>query len=136
MASSDNVLRGGLTAKHVDPAELLSVVNFEQEPARIVVPDSPAEGIGVYRTDQDDFVLARIDLGEAGYTHGYRLAGPDRTAFALTGPAIALALTGGVTVAGASGSAALGRGDAVYCSPDEQELLFTGSGTVVVATTP
>lgn len=136
MSSSDNVLRGGLTSKHVDPAELLRVVRFEQQPARIITPDSPAEGIGVYRTDGDEFVLARIDLGDAGYTHGYRLAGPDRAAFTLTGPAIALALTGGVTVAGASGSAALGRGDAVFLSPDEREVLFTGSGTVVVATTP
>lgn len=136
MASSDNVLRGGLTSKHIDAAELLDVVRFEQQPARIVSPDSPVEGISVYRTDSDDFVLARIDLGEAGSSHGYRLAGPERTAFALTGPAIALALAGGVTVAGASGSAALGAGDAVYVSPDEQELEFTGSGTVVVATTP
>jgi mannose-6-phosphate isomerase len=136
MSSSDNVLRGGLTSKHVDPAELLRVVRFEQQPARIVTPDSPVEGIGVYRTDGDEFVLARIDLGEAGHAHGYRLAGPARAAFALTGPAIALAVTGGVTVTGATGSASLGRGDAVYISPDEQELLFTGSGTVVVATTP
>jgi mannose-6-phosphate isomerase len=136
MASSDNVLRGGLTGKHVDAAELLDVVRFEQEPAGIVTPDYPVQGVGVYRTDQDDFVLARIDLGDAGYTHGYRLAGPEQAAFTLTGPAIALALTGGVSVAGASGTASLGRGDAVYISPDEGELLFSGSGTVVVATTP
>ena len=136
MAPSDNVLRGGLTAKHVDAAELLRVVRFEQQPAQIITPDSPVEGVSVYRTDSDDFVLARIDLGDAGYTHGYRLAGPEQAAFALTGPAIALALTGGVSVAGASGTASLGRGDAVYISPDERELLFSGSGTVVVATTP
>jgi mannose-6-phosphate isomerase len=136
MTSSDNVLRGGLTSKHVDPAALLEVVRFEQQPARIITPDQPVEGIGVYRTDGDEFVLARIDLGDAGYTHGYRLTGPDRAAFALTGPAIALALSGAVTVAGATGSASLGRGDAVFLSPDEQEVLFTGSGTVVVATTP
>jgi mannose-6-phosphate isomerase len=136
MSSSDNVLRGGLTSKHVDPAALLEVVRFEQQPARIITPDQPVEGIGVYRTDGDEFVLARIDLGDAGYTHGYRLTGPDSAAFALTGPAIALALTGGVTVAGATGSVALGRGDAVFLSPDEQEVLFSGSGTVVVATTP
>lgn len=136
MASSDNVLRGGLTSKHVDPAELLRVVRFEQQPARILTPDSPVEGVAVYRTDSDDFVLARVDLGDAGYTHGYRLTGPDRAAFALTGPAIALAISGGVTITGASASASLGRGEAVYISPDEQELLFAGSGTVFVATTP
>ena len=29
MANSDNVLRGGLTSKHVDVPELVSVVDFE-----------------------------------------------------------------------------------------------------------
>ena len=33
MASSDNVVRAGLTPKHVDVAELLSITNF--------TPDSP-----------------------------------------------------------------------------------------------
>lgn len=35
MSSSDNVLRGGLTSKHVDVAELLEVVRFEPQPPEI-----------------------------------------------------------------------------------------------------
>ena len=42
MASSDNVLRGGLTLKHVDLAELLRVLTFDAQPARPLRPD--AEG--------------------------------------------------------------------------------------------
>ena len=42
MASSDNVLRGGLTTKHVDLPELLHVLTFNAQPARPLRPD--AEG--------------------------------------------------------------------------------------------
>ena len=36
MANSDNVLRGGMTPKHVDVAELLSVVRFSADPPQLV----------------------------------------------------------------------------------------------------
>ena len=40
MASSDNVLRGGLTSKHVDLAELLRVLTFGAQPAQPLLPDA------------------------------------------------------------------------------------------------
>jgi mannose-6-phosphate isomerase len=136
MAASDNVLRGGLTPKHVDVDELLSVVRFEALPVPVVQPDSPLDGVTVFRTDADDFVLAEVALGDAAQVHGYRLAGPDRASFRLTGPTIVLTVTGGLLIRGASDEVNLGRGDAVYVTPDENELTFTGSGVAVVATTP
>lgn len=136
MSASDNVLRGGLTKKHVDVLELLAVVDFQQMAAPIVIPDYPAPGITAYRADVDDFVLARIEIGEAGYTHGYQNRGPESTSFRLTGPAIGFCLSGGVRITGARDAAALARGDAVFISPDEGDLTFTGSGCVFVATTP
>lgn len=36
MASSDNVVRGGLTDKHVDVAELLAILRFETQPPRLL----------------------------------------------------------------------------------------------------
>jgi mannose-6-phosphate isomerase len=39
MAASDNVVRGGLTAKHTDPAELLRLVRFEPFTPAICRPD-------------------------------------------------------------------------------------------------
>lgn len=136
MGASDNVLRGGLTEKHIDVAELLDVVAFTSLPAPIVQTDSPVDGVVAFRGDTDDFVLAQVTLGEAGYDHGYRLSGPAEATFGLTGPAIAFVLTGGVGVRGQHDSASLGRGDAVYITPDEGALTFTGSGLVFVATTP
>jgi mannose-6-phosphate isomerase len=136
MAASDNVLRGGLTPKHVDVDELLQVVRFEALPSPIVRPESPVDGVQVFRGPADDFVLARVDVGEAGAVHGYRLTGPESAEIALTGPAIVLCVAGGLTLTGAKGVFSMARGDAVLVSPDEERLVFTGSADVFVATTP
>lgn len=136
MAASDNVLRGGLTGKHIDVDELLDVVVFQQNPMPRVQPDSPVPGVDVFRTDGDDFVLARIGLGDAAAVHGYTLAGPESATFTLTGPAIALVVSGGLRISGATDATNVGRGDAVLITPDEGTVTFTGSGIAYVATTP
>ena len=46
MAASDNVLRGGLTPKHVDVAELLRVLRFEVLDDPVVRPVEPSAGAG------------------------------------------------------------------------------------------
>jgi mannose-6-phosphate isomerase len=136
MASSDNVLRGGLTKKHIDVEELLPVVAFEQRPIPIVVPERPLEGVTVWQPEGVDFLLAEVALGDAAAVHGYSTGGAERTAFDLSGPAIVLVLTGSLTIEGRAGSISLARGDAAYITPDERTLTFTGSGVAVVATTP
>ncbi len=62
MANSDNVLRGGLTSKQVDVAELLRVVDLEPAPASTVsaVPGQGAEQ--VYPTPAAEFRLSRLPL--------------------------------------------------------------------------
>lgn len=67
MANSDNVLRGGLTPKHVDVPELLKHIRFEATSPRIMSGDMSAGHITVYPTPAPDFELSRIDLltGEA-----------------------------------------------------------------------
>ena len=44
MGCSDNVLRAGLTEKHVDVPELLSVLAPQQAPIKIIDPDSSPDG--------------------------------------------------------------------------------------------
>lgn len=136
MSASDNVLRGGLTPKHVDVDELLSIATFEAESVPLVTPDSPVPGITVWRPQGDEFVLAQVALGDAAAIHGYTLAGPETTSFALTGPAIVLVLTGGLSVSGSTDAIALARGDAAYVTPDEGVLTFAGSGIAYITTTP
>jgi mannose-6-phosphate isomerase len=69
MANSDNVLRGGLTPKHVDINELLKVLDFVPTPPERLQPrpnDNPAEVI--YHTPAPEFQLSRITLQETHYT--------------------------------------------------------------------
>jgi mannose-6-phosphate isomerase len=60
MANSDNVLRGGLTPKHVDVSELLSVVRFEEMSIEILAsrPVGPAES--AYDCPAEEFSLSVI----------------------------------------------------------------------------
>ena len=50
MANSDNVMRGGLTPKHIDVAELLRVVDFTPGFAGLIEPVQTAPGVWRYPT--------------------------------------------------------------------------------------
>lgn len=63
MANSDNVLRGGLTHKHVDVAELLQHVKCEPVVPQIIAPHSSAlSPESIYSCPAPDFRLSRIEL--------------------------------------------------------------------------
>lgn len=64
MASSDNVLRGGLTTKHIDVKELLKHVKPEAVFPEIITGDRIAEQLVYYKTPVDDFRLEKIELAE------------------------------------------------------------------------
>ncbi|MCP4579334.1 MAG: mannose-6-phosphate isomerase, class I [Deltaproteobacteria bacterium] len=62
MASSDNVLRGGLTPKHMDIPELLNLVNFTSNPVQKQRPRADANFERIYETPADEFQLSKIVL--------------------------------------------------------------------------
>ena len=62
MTSSNNVLRGGLTRKHLAIDELLGILRFEGGAASVLEPERVSPSEQVYRTDTDAFELARIDV--------------------------------------------------------------------------
>lgn len=63
MANSDNVLRGGLTPKHVDVPELLKHVAFEETMPNIMQGNMQDDGMErIYKTPAPDFELSKIDL--------------------------------------------------------------------------
>ena len=69
MANSDNVLRGGLTKKHIDVPELLNVLNFEETDANILLSQKDKDCEGVYRSMAEEFVLSVIsDEKNISYT--------------------------------------------------------------------
>jgi mannose-6-phosphate isomerase len=118
MAASDNVLRGGLTPKHVDVGELLRIVDTRPGPAPVLAPttDGPAE---VFDAGVPDFLLSRIEVAGAA-------------ALPLDGPAIVLAVAGEVGVAAGAARVGLRPGAAAYAD-GEPSLAFDGHGTVYVA---
>lgn len=63
MANSDNVLRGGLTPKHVDVDELMRVVRFEPVDKHKTLAESDRFGRSVYYAPADDFILRKLDNG-------------------------------------------------------------------------
>lgn len=57
MANSDNVLRGGLTPKHVDIPELMKTLTFNDRNVEVIEPRN-----GRYATPADEFVLSVLEV--------------------------------------------------------------------------
>ncbi|MXM67155.1 mannose-6-phosphate isomerase, class I [Streptomyces sp. HUCO-GS316] len=119
MANSDNVLRCGLTPKHVDVPELLRIVRFEAADPGVLRPEASLDGEEVYETPIDEFRLSRYVLPEGGATHD--LTRPT--------PQILLCTAGSVR----AGDHALTPGRSVFVSAGEKAEV-SGSGTVFRAT--
>jgi mannose-6-phosphate isomerase len=69
MANSDNVLRGGLTKKHIDVPELLNVLNFEETNVNILLSQKDKDCEGIYHSMAEEFVLSVIsDEKNISYT--------------------------------------------------------------------
>jgi len=118
MTSSDNVLRGGLTPKHIDVPELLAVLDFTSTAVPYLDGVSVAPDITRFAPADVDFALTRI-VGDGKVL--------------IAGAAIALCTAGEFRIDGMRAGTTLSRGDSVYITPDEDELLFNGSGTVFLA---
>ncbi|WP_073949635.1 mannose-6-phosphate isomerase, class I [Streptomyces kebangsaanensis] len=119
MANSDNVLRCGLTPKHVDVPELLRVVRFEAGDPGILRPEAAADGEELYDTPADEFRLSRYVLSEG--TTGRDLA--------LDTPQILLCTAGSVR----TGEHELTPGQSVFVPADEKAEV-SGNGTLFRAT--
>ncbi|MFF2274932.1 mannose-6-phosphate isomerase, class I [Agromyces sp. NPDC058126] len=126
MAASDNVLRGGLTPKHVDVDELARVLDFTPMPPPRLEPIEVAPGVRAFRPGVPDFQLYRVEPSTAG-TSGR---------VALEGPAIVVAEGAPIELRGvvSTGPVRLERGEAVFVTPEERELLVLGEGDAWIAT--
>jgi len=64
MANSDNVLRGGLTPKHIDVGELLNIVNFESDPVQKITTTNRDSGQTFYEAPAAEFQLSMISVDD------------------------------------------------------------------------
>ncbi|MCW3493771.1 mannose-6-phosphate isomerase, class I [Microbacterium sp. SSM24] len=125
MAASDNVLRGGLTPKHVAVEELLVVLDAAPGAASVIQPRVLAPHVGRFDVPVSDFVLDRVTLSDADG----ELVRPVR------GASIVLGTVGAVTVSGSASRAVetVVPGGAVLVTPDENEIILRGDGEVFMA---
>jgi len=108
MGASDNVVRGGLTMKHVDVAELLRVLRYEPLAHPVVRAEERSPGTWCYPTVEAPFELWRYDVDGACHhvAEGHELL---------------------LCTAGDAG--VLHRGDSGYLSPGDAVTLV-GTATV------
>lgn len=101
MASSDNVLRGGLTAKHVDLAALIEVLDFTDGKVPVIHPVLGPGGLR-YPVPVQDFDLTRVHLDEQAGTLTTR------------GPQLLLCTEGTAVLTSAGGELTLKKGNAAF----------------------
>ncbi|MDY7038059.1 MAG: mannose-6-phosphate isomerase, class I [Thermodesulfobacteriota bacterium] len=64
MANSDNVLRGGLTPKHIDVPELLTVLEFSSSRLDIIRPENKETGESIFCAPAKEFILSVISVND------------------------------------------------------------------------
>lgn len=132
MATSDNVLRAGLTSKRVNVPELLRVLDFRPAKPTVLCP-TPSRVVGsgpggdepgaAYPTPVEDFRLSRLILSDQP------IGLPDGR------PQILLCIAGAAQLRDDSGRLLeLSRGQSAYLPASETGISIAGRGTVLRAT--
>ncbi len=127
MASSDNVLRAGLTTKKIDLEELFNVVSFAPSLIPLVLGVTERLEGGsetTYRTPETDFALSVLDVEES------QLELTNITG----GPVMLICLSGLAQVSTSQGIAAVKQGDALLLSERAGTLLISGTARVAMVT--
>ncbi len=126
MANSDNVLRAGLTPKHIDVPELLKVVVFAAADPDVLhpvpVPGTPGEAL--YPVPIDEFRLSRFDLGD----EPRRIDG--------RAPQIVLCTVGTTRLTAADGRTLdLARGESAFLPATGTDTTLSGPGATLFRAT-
>jgi len=125
MANSDNVLRAGLTAKHVDVPELLRIVECVAAPPIRIAPEHVYDATDVFYVPVDDFELSVTRVADARC----RIPGG--------GPRVVLCLEGEVRLMAHHGAVLdLTAGQAAFVPASDGVLTAAGGGRVVQASVP
>lgn len=129
MANSDNVLRGGLTPKHVDVPELLSILNFRESKIEILVPAAVSACEASYPVPAEEFMLSVLDITE----------GLPCDISGSTAPDILICVDGAATLRPKSGNhptIPIPKGTSVLIPAETGPYVLTGTATLYKAGVP
>ncbi|WP_206673545.1 mannose-6-phosphate isomerase, class I [Pseudactinotalea terrae] len=124
MASSDNVLRAGLTSKFVDPDEVLRTVDWIAAPPVRVAPEHINDDVEVFYAPVDDFELA-VATGD-----GASVTIPGR------GPRVLISLDAEVVATHDGDQVTLSRGQAAFVPASRTPVVLDGEGRLAQITVP
>ena len=122
MAASDNVLRAGLTSKHVDIAEVLEIADFSELVEPRLRPKKLAEGLIEYPVDCSEFRIYRAEVSGKNL-----LADLD-----LPASAMLICISGEVAVSTSLDEREVLTKSEVVLVSGAKKLSLSGSGTVFV----
>lgn len=114
MAASDNVLRGGLTPKHIDIPELLDTVDFRSLPVPRVTPERISVGQELYRPGFAEFQVQQITAA----------AGAGPVSLLQHGPLLVLVLEGDIRLNTPQGDLVLGSGQSAIVPAAEAPTIL------------
>lgn len=124
MLASDNVLRGGLTPKHIDIQELTNVLVFETTEPELVRTKNLAVGFEKFDLPTPEFSFYRATLGSANLLADINLPGD----------AIVLCTEGSVALSNSQEEReVLNTGEAAFMAGDARSFSVAGNGTVFIA---
>ena len=112
MACSDNVIRGGLTPKHVDIEQLLKIIDCSEIVPQIIAP-APKNQVYTYPTPIADFALSNMP-----YAKNTEIS--DRT---LNGTTL-LVMAGEITLEAAQQKLTLKQGQAAFIEADTDYRVY------------
>jgi mannose-6-phosphate isomerase len=121
LANSDNVVRAGLTPKHIDIPELLKLTD-PTAAVPVIEPRPVGDGVSVYDSPAPEFRLYRAELGTGEVT----LPGAG-------GARIVLCAGGTATLRADSGPLKLPKGKSCYLSAADGAVIASGPASLFIA---
>lgn len=123
LGCSDNVVRAGLTPKHVAIEELRPLLRVEAAPPTLLEATSISDDEQRWLPPRREFQVSRLRVdGQA-------------VASSAGAPEILLCVDGKVEVCGGDQAVSFGSGEAIFAAANERELTFVGQGVIIRATT-
>ncbi|MCX6209606.1 MAG: mannose-6-phosphate isomerase, class I [Bacteroidetes bacterium] len=116
MANSDNVLRGGLTPKHIDVPELMKHTLFEPVIPNVLKGDLAESGERKYHCPVPDFSISKVELLENQTYNNHSLT-----------PEILLIVSGECAITSNDTSMSAKSGETFFIYPNEKYKITTTS---------